>query len=341
MNGASAIDWLAAAARRGAERPLTLNASAIAAAERDAPQSREQRGAAGRAFWNEIYLELRRQAGDERLPASLRRSLRALAGHAFGRASRQPGAGLPRQLLRSAIPVIVSADVAANGSREAAAAGIDLERPFVAIELRNRPDVLVDAVELLAARGYAVIRVGGGAPDRFRHPGVIDVVASGQMTPALELLLMARARFVVSGGATAQQVSYLFDTPSLTLNALDPFALYPIRSNGVFLLRSALDVDSGRAVAPEEEFSESFFRNRRNIGWREHAAADVTAAVHEMLDGIESGWRDTEAQTRYRHQATRAGTMLAGSIRYLREVGPEDGFLGDGRLARVQAERIA
>jgi len=87
MTGASAVGLLASAARSDAARPLLLDAAAVETAERRVTMPARRSGAASREFWNEVYLELRRQAGDERLPASLRRSLRGLANQAFTRAT--------------------------------------------------------------------------------------------------------------------------------------------------------------------------------------------------------------------------------------------------------------
>jgi hypothetical protein len=60
-----------------------------------------------------------------------------------------------------------------------------------------------------------------------------------------------------------------------------------------------------------------------------------------MLDGLDSGWGETEAQARYRARVTAAGGALASTVRYVATWGPDHGFLGDGRLARVQAARLS
>lgn len=295
-------------------------------------------------FWHEVYVELRRHAGDERLPEGLRGSLRTLARRAYARAERLQSHSertYSRRQLRDARPMRLSRDVEATAMAEARTAGIDLDAPFAAVEIRNRPDVLYDAFDVLARAGLTVIRFGGGPRDPVRGRSVVDVTASRGRVPALERLLVARARLVVCGGAELQRMCCEADVPSLTLNAVDPFALYPIRPHGLYLQRTVIDLDSGREIPRDQQLTEAFFRNRRNQGSKEHASRDIAAAVEELLDGTAHGWQDTAAQARYRETVCAAGTRLAPLVRYIAKHGPDNGFLGDGRLARVQAERVS
>jgi hypothetical protein len=295
-------------------------------------------------FWHEVYVELRRHAGDERLPEGLRSSLRGLARRAYARAERLQARSertYSRRQLREAGPARVPADVEATARAEARTAGIDLAAPFAAVEVRNRPDVMYDALDVLAHAGLTVVRIGGGPRDPVRARSLVDVTASMGRAPALERVLIARARLVVCGGAELQRMCCEADVPSLTLNAVDPFAFYPVRPNGLYLQRTVIDLDSGRVIPRDRQLTEAFFRNRRNQGSKEHTSHDIAAAVAELLDGAAHGWRDTPAQARYREELCAAAARLAPVVRYVAQHGPDDGFLGDGRLAGVQAERTS
>jgi putative glycosyltransferase (TIGR04372 family) len=344
MNGQQAVAVLAAAARGQSGQPTVIPR---ALAEGDARPSgvplparaRRAWAAARRSFWHEMHLELRRHAGDGRLSVDFRGSLRRLAQRASGRAARPAGAAdlqLPRRLLREPLDVRLPEDLERLARQQAVAAGIDMDAPLVALELRNRPDVFAGAIELLSSRGMTIVRLGGGAAGPIRRPGLVDLSTSPQRTPLLELFIVSCARFVVGGGSDLQFVSYLVNTPSLTVNGSDPFTLYPVRSAGLYLLRAAIDLESGRELGLHDMLAEAYFRNLRHYGHREHASSDVTAAVVEMLEGIEGGWCETDAQSRYRVRLGAAAARLAPAT-----WGPDAGFLGDGRLARVQAERLS
>jgi hypothetical protein len=151
---------------------------------------------------------------------------------------------------------------------------------------------------------------------------------------------LTRARIAIVATRELQQQAYLTNAPSLAIDATDPFRLYPIRANGLFLLASALDLESGRELRVDEWLTEGYFRNRRSWGHRGVTAGDLLAAIREMEQGVTRGWEETAAQDRFRREAIELGRALAPSIPFVAEWGADDGFLGDGRLARVQAERL-
>lgn len=288
-------------------------------------------------FWREVHIELRRHAGRERLPVRFRGSLRRLAQAAHDHATRadeQSVRPFPRRLVRDAAAARLPTDVERRGRAAAIALGLDVARPLVAVERRNRPDVLADADALLAARDLSVVRVGAGLAAADADAGL---AASDRL--ALDLFLVSQARFVVCAGAELQRLSDLLDRPSLTLNGTDPFTLYPVRPRSLYLLRTAVDLETGRDLTPADTLSQSYFRNQRHHGHREHAAADVTAAVEEMLELTADGSDETQAQSAYRARLVAAAGNLGRSVRQVAVYGPDEGFLGDGRLARVQAER--
>jgi hypothetical protein len=158
--------------------------------------------------------------------------------------------------------------------------------------------------------------------------------------PFVEISFVSRAVMTLCAGWDLQFASALLGRPSVTLNGTDPFRLYPVHPKSVFLLRTAIEPGTGRELTWEEQLTDSYFRNLRHHGHREHAAADVTSAVAEVLDesdGVSQGESQPQADVRARVAA--AGARLAESSRYVATWGPDRGFLGDGRLAQVQAGR--
>lgn len=299
--------------------------------------------AAAVSFWREYYRELRRHAGDQRLPYTLRIRLRSAADAAFARSVRADAhAAVPRlnrQALRTAEQIQLSSEDTRAASEMASSLGIRVDRPLVILEPGRRTDLLADALELLAYEGYQIVRVGNTGAGPLRGHPVIDVVASGAPPPILITHLLLACTFVLCSSAELQHQAYLTHTPSLRLDARDPFTAFPIQSDGLFTLATAIDLDTGRTLTPSEMLTEQYFRNTRNCGYRATSAADILAAVREMIEGVRHGWRDTDAQARFRRMVTEAGVVLGPRVRHIAEWDAASGFVGDGRLARAQAER--
>lgn len=285
----------------------------------------------GRARWRaavasgqqEMYRELRRQAGKERLPAELRRRLRDTAHRAYDRSAASAPAAVPypRRLLRDPSSFALPEGALDGARAEAAALGFVAGTRTVLLAAGLRPDLAAAVTRLLAGRGYRVI-----APP----------------APSLRLLLflLCASRFVICASRDVQQLAYVTNTPSLAVHATDVFAAYPVRVNGLFLLRTAVDLEAGEVMPLADRVSERAYRQVRTVGYRDHSIADLTAAVEEMLAGVEDGWRESESQTRFRDRAVAAGTAMAPLVPSIAVWGPDAGFLGDGRLVRVQADQM-
>jgi hypothetical protein len=275
------------------------------------------------SFWYELGREVRQYAGDERLPAAVRTGARDFAQRALARSSDDaaPARQYPRRLLRERVKTSLPQDLIDRARVAAATAGIALDSPVVAIDARMTSDVLSEATGFLAQNGYTVVRV--------------DPVLS-----LLDVFVVSISRFAICASIDLQHVAYLTNTPSLLLNAPDPFIGYPVRDDCLFTIQKVIDLDNGHVLMPRDLLTESYFRNLRNCGYRPNTAADVRQAVEEMHEGVNRGWRDSESQERFRAQAVEAGSDLARRVRYVAEWGPDHGFLGDGRLARFQAEDV-
>lgn len=306
-----------------------------------ADRARARCRAAAASGFHELYRELRRHAGDQRVPAALRRRLRDAGHRSYDRslALRVTQAPYPRRLLRAASTIAWSPAMLEHARAAVAAAGVPAGAPVVAFEVRTRPDVAKAAIRDLVTDGYAVVRIGDPGVGPLRQPGLIDLTAGTVSSLRAELFVLARARFAIIGSLARQQLAYLTNTPALTIDAADPFMPYPIRSNGLLLLATAVDLDSGRELAIDEWLTEAYFRNRRSVGYRGVSTAELLAAIREMQHGVAHGWADTDAQRGFRIRVVEAGRALAPVVPAVAEWGPDGDFIGDGRLARVQAER--
>jgi hypothetical protein len=269
----------------------------------------------------EAYRELRRQAGNERLPAEFRRRLRASAHRAYDRsvASTLAAAPFPRRLLREPSAFTLPSAALDAARAQAATLGFEAGPPTVTLEAGLRPDLVAAIRRSLGGRGYRVIEL---------HAPSLP----------LTLFLLCASRFVICTSREVQQLSYLTNTPALAVNATDVFAAYPVRADGLVLLRTPIDLETGQVMPLASLLREGYAGNERQVGFREHAMGELTAAVEEMLAGVDHGWQESPSQARFREQAVAAGIALAPLVPSVAEWGPEDGFLGDGRLARVQAD---
>jgi len=292
---------------------------AMAAAAR---RGRRRWRAAGASWLQEMYRELRRHAGNERLPVKLRWRLRDRAHRAYVRSQAESSeiVAYPRLLLREPSAFMLPPEAIDGVRAEADACGLAPGAANVVLEAGMRPDLAAGVARLLTARGCRTVRLQADASLRLR------------------LFVLCAARFVICTSRDLQQLAYLTNTPSLAVNAPDVFSAYPVRRDGVFLLRTALDLESGAVIPPDERLSDRHYRNLRNVGYRENTLGEMTAAVDEMLAGLEHGWQESDGQSRFRERVVAAGAALAPLVPAVAAWAPQDGFIGDGRLARVQAD---
>ncbi|OFW16896.1 MAG: hypothetical protein A3F70_00805 [Acidobacteria bacterium RIFCSPLOWO2_12_FULL_67_14] len=295
------------------------------------------------SFWREYYRELRRHAGNGRLPYGVRTTLRRAADGAFARSVREEARTVrprwSRHALRNAEKIQLATEEAKTAAEMASSVGIRVDRPIVALEPGRRADLLARALELLADEGYQIVRIGNPAAGRLPNRSVIDVSASGTAPTALIAYLLLASKFLVCSSADLQQQACLTHTPSLRIDARDPFTAFPIRPDGLFVLAAVVDLDTGRTLDARELLAEPYFRNTRNCGYRATSAGDILSAVREMTEGLRDGWHDSDAQARFRREVTEAGIALGPRVHHIVEWDAAGGFVGDGRLARVQAER--
>ena len=293
-----------------------------------------------RSVRRELARELRRRAGDERVPAGVRTRLKD-AARVVGHPAPKPGtARFPRRLLRERVQVTLDRDARARAGAEASAAGIPLDRPLVAFELPHRVENALPAVAFLVEHGYGVVRIGDPRGGRVEMTGLVDLACAARSSALLEFFVLQSARFVVCESIDLQHAAYLTSTPTLTLNARDPISRYPVRRDGVFTLTRATDLDSGRVIPLHERLGDWCFLNDRNVGHTPNAPETVMEAVREMHEGSSAAWHDSAEQAAFRAAVVQSAETLLATVPLLADWGADDGFVGDGRLARVQAETL-
>lgn len=297
--------------------------------------------AAGESFWREWYRELRRHIGDERLPYPLRLRLRARADRALDRStrhgSRRAARPFPRRLLRERVPMTLRPDRLAAAERIALQHGIPVGSPIVGLQCQSRVNLVHDAVDALNAAGYTVVRFGSPGSGALTRGALIDLTTQDTV-PELDLYVLLKSAFVVCDSADVQHTTYLTGTPCLRLNAIEPFSAYPVRRDGLFTLAKAVELDSGRILSLDELHGETYLKHPDHYAHVPHDARQVLDAVREMVDGVRHEWAEQQAQADYRERVGEAARSLQARVPLVRRWGVDGGFLGDGRLARVQAQ---
>jgi hypothetical protein len=272
------------------------------------------------SFWYEIGREVRRHAGDERLPVAIRTRVRELSQRALSRSSRvaAPVTPYPRRALRDRVKATLPPALIGQARAAAHAAQIELDAAVVAVDASIESDALREAEAFLAGQGYSIVRL------------------PTPLTP-LDVCVVSVSRFAICGSVELQHIACVTHTPSLLLNARDPFKGYPVRANGLYTIGKVIDLDDGRVLTLSDLLTESYFRNVRNCGYRSNTSAEIRQAVEEMHEGVRGGWRESEGQAQFRARVVEAGSALATRVAHVAEWGPDAGFIGDGRLARFQA----
>lgn len=314
---------------------------------------------------------LREHIGNTPMPDRLRAHLRRVKS-ALG---RRPGATrgyirgretyYRRRVIRTPLPVGMPAAARAAAEETIARLGIPPEKPIVAIHMREsgfkqggrevqtkaagrqgagfRDDSLRNgriehyrvAVARLQANGYAVVRLGDASMSALTWPGVLDLATLPGDSAELQVYCLLRSRFLVAGESGPSAVAMLTNTPILTVNATDPIASYPVRRDGLMLLKRVVDRRDGRTLTPFELLNEDYYSHLRDPGrydYVENTAEETDRAVAEMLGRLE-GEGDSDGQTHFRSAATAAAEGLRDRFAYVRKWGTDAGFLGDGAIA--------
>jgi putative glycosyltransferase (TIGR04372 family) len=291
-----------------------------------------------------------------------RRRFRKLIERA-ARERRHRPAYYERRRLRTPVPVRLRPEAEAEAKRQALAVGIQPDARLVCIHAREsgykrgneiqdtkpengrddttrnaRIETYTLAADELRARGYTVVRLGDPSMTPLSHPGVIDLATSPGRTNLLEVYCLLRSAFIIAGESAFVNLVYLTNTPILLVNATEPVSAYPVRAPGLFLTKTVVDKRDGRRLTNLDLLTPDYrrqFRDTRRYTYVDNSPEQIRDATREMLEWVEGGWTESEAQRRYHDDIMTAAAELARRSAYIRKWGLHEGFLGDGRIARV------
>ena len=326
-------------------------------------------------FGQEFVREATRYVASEGTPPQLRDRLRRTRSRL--RASLEQQARdrrlrptyYERRLLREPVPVRLRPAAAERAARQAVAHGIAPDARLVCIHAREagykrghevqdtkpqdgrddrtrnaRIDTYLSAVDFLVGRGYTVVRLGDPSMTPLQHPGVVDLATSRRRSNLLEVYCLLRSDLIIAGESAYVNVTYLTNTPILLVNATEPISAYPVRAPGLFLPKAVVDKRTGQRLTNVDLLTHEYqkrLRDTRLYLYVDNSPEEILEATREMVDWLDGSWAESEAQRSY-HDAVIAGwTRLRRHSAYARKWGVHDGFLGDGRIARVAMESQA
>ena len=338
-----------------------------------------RRDAALEALYHETGNELSRHIVDESVPSDLRGLLRGLRLRIADRERRvraERAISKPyflRRLIVDPVPVSLRPRFGDRARAALLELGIPADARLVTIHAReagfkrgmevhekherlgkswhrddgtrnSRIDSYIPAVEHLASRGYRIVRIGDPTMTPLRHPAVVDLATSPSRSQAVEVECLLRSEFVLSGEAGPVGVSYLTNTPVLNVNVTDPISSYPVRKTGLYLLKHVVDVETRRELSAWDMLAVDYLSHVRDTAryrYQDNTSDEILAAVVEMLELLQGRMDETSVQRDYRQRATQAGEELTAELPFVRKWGPDDGFLGHGRMARICFDRAA
>ena len=297
----------------------------------------------------------------DRLRAARRRLTALLEQQARDR--RQGPPYYQRRLLREPVPVRLHPAAAEDAARQARAHGIAPGVGLVCIHAREsgykrgheiqdtkpavgrddrtrnaRIESYLQAVDHLVARGYTVVRLGDPSMTPLHHAGVVDLAASPARTNLLEIYCLLRSDFIIAGESAYVNLIYLTNTPILLVNVTEPISAYPVRAPGLFLPKTVVDKRTGRRLTSLDLLMLDYqhrLRDTRRYLYVDNSREEILEATREMLEWRGGNWTESEAQYRYHEKIISASARLRRHSAYVRKWGLHEGFLGDGRIARV------
>ena len=293
---------------------------------------------------------------------SIRRRLTASLDEATRNRHQQP-TYFERRCLRERVPVRLHRAANEEAAAQAAAHGIPPDAPLVCIHAREagyklgteiqdiKPhdgrndqarNVQIESyfatADYLVQHGYTVIRLGDPSMTPVHRPGVVDLATSPARTNLLEIYCLLRSHLLIAGESGLAGVTYVTNTPFLPINATEPIAAYPIRAPGLFLPKTVVNKRDGRRLTCLDLLSVDYhrqFRDTRRFLYIDNSPEQIREATREMLGWLAGDWTESASQRSYHEAIMVAATQLRRRSIYVRKWGPHEGFLGDGRVARV------
>ena len=317
----------------------------------------------------EFVREVNGYIADPGVPQPVRERLRGARRRlkvSLARAARKREFGAPyyeRRLLREPVPVRLHAAASDDAARQARAHGIPPDGRLVCVHAREagykvgqeiqdtKPQLGRDdrtrnariesyfaAIDYLVERGYVVVRLGDPTMTPVRRDGVVDLATSPSRTNLLEVYCLLRSAFIIAGESAYVNVVCLTNTPILLVNATEPISAYPVRAPGLFLPKGVVDRRDTRRLTSADLLTLEYqrqLRDTRRYEYVDNSPQEILEATREMLEWLEGRWTESPAQRRYHEAIMTAAAQLRRRSAYVRKWGLHQGFLGDGRIARV------
>jgi len=117
---------------------------------------------------------------------------------------------------------------------------------------------------------------------------------------------------------------------------------YPVRREGLYILKRVVDRKTDSVLSLSEMVKEDYLFNLRNVERYEYidnTSDEILAVTREMVMSLKSEWQPNSAQREYKKLISAAADDLRDRWDYIKKWGPEEGFLGDGWIGSVFAER--
>jgi putative glycosyltransferase (TIGR04372 family) len=156
-----------------------------------------------------------------------------------------------------------------KAQQDAGALGINIDRPFVCLvvrneasastnsELRSRPiSDFTEAVQVLVESGFQVVRMGStkSPPLQFDHPLVFDYANSGKRTELLDLFLASKCSFGVSTLSGPDAACLIFRKPVLYVDLANYSLCFSGTSLTTWVPARIIDTSTNNALTLRQVF---------------------------------------------------------------------------------------
>jgi putative glycosyltransferase (TIGR04372 family) len=197
------------------------------------------------------------------------------------------------------------------------------------------------AVAWLVAQGYTVVRMGDASMRPFKRPGCLDLATSPLRTDLLELYLLSRSDFAITGDSGPTHAAMLLDRPVLTVNIACPMMGFPIRPDSMGFLKSVYHRGTGKPLPLAERFGVEYNRypmDTDRFEVRDNSPEELLAAVREMVAFQHTPSPETPEQQAYAARVSALAEDAQHHVPVFLKWGPDHGFLGAGRMCQTWLE---
>ncbi|WP_281185266.1 TIGR04372 family glycosyltransferase [Trichlorobacter lovleyi] len=198
------------------------------------------------------------------------------------------------------------------------------------------------AVGYLLSEGYTVVRVGAPSATRVGGPGVVDLANSAYRSDLLELFCLANSCFLIASESGIRQAAELFGLPTLTVNAVDALSCFPLGAKDLYITKHIVDRSNGRRLSLFDLLGYDYnaaYRDTSRWHYTENTEEEIFAAVAEMVTLVHDVYKESSQQSSFKKAVCEAQRALWGLCPYVRKWGIDDGFIGDGYMARSFLEK--